>query len=104
MVNKDINRRVSFAKIMYNFCLLLTKIVNEDGTQRVRNTPCLKTDKHVQRVGMPVTVLTTESSSSCWWICLCNMQYGISLTLTRWAAGALMERAVAAQLGNEFCS
>ena len=32
------------------------------------------------------------------------MQYRVSLALTRWAAGALMERAVAAQLGNEFCS
>ena len=28
------------------------------------------------------------------------MQYRVSLALTRWAAGALMERAMAAQLGN----
>ena len=28
------------------------------------------------------------------------MQYGVSLTLTRWVAGALMERTMAAQLEN----
>ena len=56
--NKDINRQVNFEKIMFNFCLLPTKRVSKARTQRVHNTACWKTDKHVQRMGMSVTVLT----------------------------------------------
>ena len=56
--NKDINRQVNFEKIMLNFCLLLTKRVSQARTQRVHNTACWKTDTHVQRMGMSVTVLT----------------------------------------------
>ena len=55
---QDINRQVNFEKIMLNFCLLLTKRVNKARAQRVHNTACWKTDKHVQRVGMAVSVLT----------------------------------------------
>ena len=47
--NKDINRHVNFEKILLNFCLLLTKRVHKARTQRVHNTACWKTDKHVQR-------------------------------------------------------
>ena len=35
-----------------------TTHVSKTRTQRVHNTPCLKSDKHVQRVSAPVTVLT----------------------------------------------
>ena len=46
--NKDINRQVKFEKIMLNFCLLLTKRVSKARTQRVHNTVCWTTVKHVQ--------------------------------------------------------
>ena len=49
--NKDINRQVNFEKIMLNICLLLTKRVSKARTQRVHNTACWTTVKHVQRVG-----------------------------------------------------
>ena len=29
---------------------------------------------------------------NCWWTCSCNMEYGTSLALTRWLAGALLEK------------
>ena len=52
------NRQLNFENIMLNFCLLLTKRANKARTQRVHNTACWKTDTHVQRMGMSVTVLT----------------------------------------------
>ena len=59
-----INRQVNFEKIMLNFCLLLTKRVNKARAQRVHNTACWKTDKHVQRVG-----ICTCKEWGCQWLC-----------------------------------
>ena len=47
-----------FRENYVEFLPMLTKRVNKARTQRVDNTACWKTDKHVQRLGMSVTVLT----------------------------------------------
>ena len=48
---------------MFAYCWqrLSTK---QEHRSRVHNTACLKTDKHVQRVGLPVTVLTWQANVS----------------------------------------
>jgi len=45
-------------------------------------------------------MLTTESSSKLLMDLLTVAQYGVSVTLTRWAAGWLLKGTVVMQLGN----
>ena len=57
-------------------------------------------EKNKQRLCQSISrMLKTESSSSCWWTCTSSND-GVNLTLTRWIAGALLERTVVMQLGN----